>query len=104
VPRLTRLLRLVGDLPASANLPGDTRTYDSQLVEAVKHFQRRHGLDADGRLRPSTIKQMNVPMQDRVRQLQLTLEHWHWLPTEFSAPPIIVNIPDFHLRVLDEQK
>ena len=103
VPRLTRLLRLVGDLPANANLHGETQTYDSQLVEAVKHFQRRHGLDADGRLGPSTIKQMNVPMQDRVRQLQLTLEHWRWLPAEFSAPPIIVNIPDFHLRALDEQ-
>jgi len=103
VPRLTRLLRLVGDLPANANLPEGTQTYDSQLVEAVKRFQRRHGLDADGRLGPSTIKQMNVPMQDRVRQLQLTLEHWRWLPAEFSAPPIIVNIPDFHLRALDEQ-
>ena len=103
VPRLTRLLRLVGDLPANANLTGETQTYDSQLVEAVKRFQRRHGLDADGRLGPSTIKQMNVPMQDRVRQLQLTLEHWRWLPAEFSAPPIIVNIPDFHLRALDEQ-
>jgi L,D-transpeptidase YcbB len=102
-PRLARLLRLVGDLPASANLPGDAQTYEGQLVEAVKHFQRRHGLDADGRLGPSTIKQLNVPLQDRVRQLQLTLEHWRWLPAEFSVPPIIVNIPDFRLRALDEQ-
>jgi|KBSMisStaDraftv2_1062788.scaffolds.fasta_scaffold00979_1 L,D-transpeptidase YcbB len=103
VPRLTRLLRLVGDLPASSNLPRDSQTYDSQLAEAVKHFQRRHGLDADGRLGPSTIKQMNVSMQDRVRQLQLTLERWRWLPSEFPAPPIVVNIPDFRLRALDEQ-
>jgi murein L,D-transpeptidase YcbB/YkuD len=102
-PRLTRLLRLGGDLPESANLPGDAHTYDGQLVEAVKHFQRRHGLDADGRLGPSTIKQLNVPLQDRVLQLQLTLEHWRWLPAEFSAPPVIVNIPDFHLRALDEK-
>jgi L,D-transpeptidase YcbB len=102
VPRLTRLLRLVGDLPESANPSGDAQTYDGQLVEAVKHFQRRHGLDADGRLGSSTIKQMNVPMQDRVRQLQLTLERWRWLPVEFSAPPIVVNIPDFRLRALDE--
>jgi L,D-transpeptidase YcbB len=102
VPRLARLLRLVGDLPANANLHADAQTYDGQLVEAVKHFQRRHGLDDDGRLGPSTIKQLNVPLQDRVRQLQLTLEHWRWLPVEFSAPPIIVNIPDFHLRALDE--
>jgi murein L,D-transpeptidase YcbB/YkuD len=102
VPRLTRLLRLVGDLPESANPSGDAQTFDGQLVEAVKHFQRRHGLDADGRLGPSTIKQLNVPLQDRVRQLQLTLERWRWLPAEFSAPPIVVNIPDFRLRALDE--
>jgi L,D-transpeptidase YcbB len=101
-PRLTRLLRLLGDLPASADVPADTQTYDGQLVEAVKHFQIRHGLDADGRLGPATINQLNVPLQDRVLQLQLTLERWRWLPDEFSAPPIFVNIPDFRLRALDE--
>jgi murein L,D-transpeptidase YcbB/YkuD len=71
-------------------------------VDAVKRFQRRHGLDGDGRLGPGTIQQLNIPLQDRVRQLQLTLERWRWLPSEFSAPPIIVNIPDFHLRAVDE--
>jgi L,D-transpeptidase YcbB len=35
--------------------------------------------------------------------LQLTLERWRWLPSEFSAPPIIVNVPDFRLRALDDQ-
>jgi L,D-transpeptidase YcbB len=102
VPRLTRFLRLVGDLPADAALTGDAQTYGGPLVDAVKRFQRRHGLDEDGRLGPGTIKQLNVPLQDRVRQLQLTLERWRWLPAEFSAPPIIVNIPDFRLRALDE--
>ena len=80
----------------------DTQTYSGPLVDAVKRFQRRHGLDDDGRLGAATIKQLNVPLQDRVLQLQLTLERWRWLPAEFSAPPIIVNIPDFRLRALDE--
>jgi murein L,D-transpeptidase YcbB/YkuD len=102
VPRLVRLLRLVGDLPADAKLTGDSSAYGGPLVDAVKRFQRRHGLDDDGRLGPATIRQLNVPLHDRVRQLQLTLERWRWLPAEFSAPPIIVNIPDFRLRVLDE--
>jgi murein L,D-transpeptidase YcbB/YkuD len=102
VARLARFLRLVGDLPADAALPEDAQTYGGPLVDAVKRFQRRHGLDDDGRLGPSTIKQVNVPLQHRVLQLQLTLERWRWLPTEFSAPPIIVNIPDFRLRALDE--
>ncbi len=102
VPRLARLLRLIGDLPADANLAEDSSAYGGPMVDAVKRFQRRHGLVDDGRLGPATIKQLNVPLQDRVRQLQLTLERWRWLPTEFSAPPIVVNIPDFRLRVLDE--
>ena len=102
VPRLTRLLRLEGDLPADASLPSDPQLYDGALVDAVKRFQRRHGLDTDGRLGPTTVKQLNTPLADRVRQLQLTLERWRWLPEEFSAPPIIVNIPDFRLRALDE--
>jgi murein L,D-transpeptidase YcbB/YkuD len=95
-------LRLVGDLPSDAALPSDPETYGGSLVDAVKRFQRRHGLDNDGRLGSSTIKQLNVPLRDRVLQLQLTLERWRWLPAEFSAPPIIVNIPDFRLRALDE--
>ena len=102
VPRLIRFLRLVGDLPPDATFPGDTQTYSGPLVDAVKRFQRRHGLDDDGRLGSGTIKQLNVPLRHRVLQLQLTLERWRWLPAEFSAPPIIVNIPDFRLRALDE--
>ncbi len=101
VARLARFLKLVGDLPPDAQ-PPSSDTYDASLAEGVKRFQRRHGLDDDGRLGPSTVKQLNVPLADRVRQLQLTLERWRWLPEGFTAPPIIVNIPDFRLRALDE--
>jgi murein L,D-transpeptidase YcbB/YkuD len=102
VPRLARFLLLVGDLSPNAVPPADSQTYDGALVEAVKHFQRRHGLTDDGRLGADTLKQLNVPLSDRVRQLQLALERWRWLPEQFSAPPVIVNIPDFRLRALDE--
>jgi L,D-transpeptidase YcbB len=99
--RLAGLLRLVGDLPAGTPQAGPPTLYSGELVEGVKRFQRRHGLDADGRLGAATVTQMNVPLTDRVRQLQITLERWRWLPQEFSAPPIVVNIPDFRLRALD---
>lgn len=102
VPRLTQILKLIGDLPPDATLSSDAQLYDGALVEAVKSFQRRHGLQDDGRLGAETLRQLNVPLSDRVRQLQLALERWRWLPAEFSAPPIIVNIPDFRLRALDE--
>jgi len=102
VPRLARLLILIGDLPPDAAPPVDSQVYDGPLVEAVKRFQRRHGLKDDGRLGAETLKQLDVPLPDRVHQLQLALERWRWLPTEFPAPPIIVNIPDFRLRALDD--
>lgn len=101
VRRLAAFLSLVGDLPPGTQL-SEGQIYDATLALGVKRFQQRHGLASDGRLGPVTIAQLNVPLSDRVRQLQLTLERWRWLPTEFAAPPIIVNIPDFRLRALDE--
>jgi murein L,D-transpeptidase YcbB/YkuD len=101
VPRLTRLLLLLGDLPPDAAVGAgvaDSGVYDGPLVNAVKHFQERQGLRTDGRLDAQTLKALNTPLSFRVRQLQLTLERWRWLPHEFTEPPVIVNIPEFHLR------
>ncbi len=99
---LGRRLVLLGDLAPDAAPAANSDVYGGALVEGVKRFQLRHGLDDDGRLGPDTVKQLNVPLADRVRQLQLALERWRWLPSEFSSPPIIVNIPDFRLRVIDK--
>jgi len=102
VPRLDRLLLLLGDLSPDLKSSEGSQLYEGALVDGVKHFQRRHGLHDDGRLGKDTLKQLNVPLSARVRQLQLALERWRWLPSEFSAPPIVVNVPDFHLRAMDD--
>jgi murein L,D-transpeptidase YcbB/YkuD len=101
VGRLTRLLRLVGDLPSDGADAAAPDAYSGALVDAVKHFQRRHGLDDDGRLGAATVKQLNVPLTDRVHQIELALERWRWAPSNFISPPIVANIPDFRLRTLD---
>ena len=102
VPRLTRLLRLVGDLPANANIPADQAIYDGALVDAVKNFQRRHGRDPSGKIDAQTLADLNVPLSRRVRQMQLTLERWRWLPEIYQKAPIVANIPEFRLRAYDE--
>ena len=99
VPRLTRLLVSLGDLPPQA--ASDTDLYAGTLVKAVKRFQRRHGLAPDGALGPKTLRQLNTPLGQRLRQLRLTLERWRWLPPRHSRPPIIVNIPGFRLYAGD---
>jgi murein L,D-transpeptidase YcbB/YkuD len=103
VPRLARLLGLVGDLPAEASVARDAQVYQDALPDAVKRFQERHGLDPDGRIGATTLKQLNTPLIQRVRQLQLTLERWRWTPDSFSRPPIIINIPEFRLRALNDR-
>ena len=96
-PRLIRLLSLVGDLPAEA-VPGDSGLYEGELVEAVKRFQSRHGLDPDGRIGPATLEQLNTPLSFRVRQLELALERWRRRPYDPARPAIVLNVPEFRLR------
>src|SRR6185436_15784386 len=76
--------------------------YDGALVDAVKRFQVRHGLEPDGRIGRSTLAQLNTPIRQRVRQLQLTLERYRWVLHKFVYPQIIVNIPEFRLRGLKD--
>ena len=103
VDRLVRRLRLLGDLPPEAAVPPGTAVYSPALEDAVRHFQRRHGLDPDGRLGKATLGELNTPLSRRVLQLVLTLERWRWIPHEFSHPPVIVNIPEFQLSSLDAE-
>jgi L,D-transpeptidase YcbB len=102
VPRLIRLLRLVGDLPADASLAADPTAYQGPLVDAVKNFQGRLGRTPDGRITAQTLADLNVPLSGRVREIQLTLERWRWLPVILHAAPIVVNVPEFRLRAYDE--
>ncbi len=87
-----RRLRFFGDLQEGGQLTG-----------AIRCFQARHGLAITGAVDRATVVAMNVPVAHRVRQIELTLERWRWAPRSFSYPPIIVNIPEFELRALDEQ-
>jgi L,D-transpeptidase YcbB len=100
--RLAKLLKLTRDLPADADVSGGSGIYTGALVEGVKHYQSRHGEQADGRLDAKTVNELNTPLSFRVRQIQLTLERWRWLSHSFSQPPVVVNLPEFRLRTLDE--
>lgn len=102
VPQLVRMLRLTRDLPADASLPADQSVYQGAIVDAVKNFQVRLGRTPDGRITAQTLADLNVPLSFRVRQMQLTLERWRWLPEIYQKSPIVANIPEFRLRAYDE--
>jgi L,D-transpeptidase YcbB len=99
VPQLAQRLQLLGDLPQSAASTANSQIYSGALVDGVKLFQDRHGMVADGKLGKETIRQLNVPVSFRVQQLDDALERWRWLPPAFPQPPVVVNVPEFVLRV-----
>ena len=77
--------------------------YTPDLAAAVKNYQHRHGLAEDGRLTQDTVKSLNVPLTERVIQLQDSLERWRWLPNEYVNAPLMVNLPEFILRGYNPQ-
>jgi murein L,D-transpeptidase YcbB/YkuD len=99
---LGQRLRLLGDLPQTATANPNATTYNGSLVEAVKHFQNRHGLNSDGKLDKETLRQLNMPLSARVIQLEDSLERWRWLPPDYPQLPVAVNIPGFRLRVFSD--
>lgn len=101
VPRLARLLKNVGDLPGDVEAQ-PPMAYDGELVEAVKRFQARHGIEMDGRIGKGTLAALNTPFSTRIAQLERTLERLRWLPRTVDGPMIVVNIPEYRLRVLDQ--
>lgn len=101
VPRLARLLSVLGDLPGAGGYTEDT--YQGALIDGVKRFQQRHGLEPSGQIDAPTLKELNTPLSHRVIQLQITMERLRWLPHEFDRPPIVVNIPEFRLHVDNEE-
>ena len=99
--QLWQRLQLEGDAPADGEAP--TTTFTKAASDAVKNYQHRHGLAEDGKLTPATLKSINVPLSDRVTQLQSSLERWRWLPDPYVNPSLMVNLPEFVLRGYNDQ-
>jgi len=100
--QLRQRLRLLDDLPQNMEAAKNTTTCDERLIEGVRHFQNRHGLNANGILDKETLRQLNTPLGVRVMQLEDSLERWRWLPPVYAQLPVAVNIPGFRLRVFSD--
>ncbi|MEM8645996.1 MAG: peptidoglycan-binding protein, partial [Pseudomonadota bacterium] len=81
VPALRQRMIAGLDLPAekAAESQAAGNTYDPVLVEAVKHFQYRHGIDQDGVVGPATLASLNTPIETRIRQMEVNMERRRWM-------------------------
>jgi murein L,D-transpeptidase YcbB/YkuD len=101
VPALRARLKVTGEMPAAVD--GASDLFDEAVEEAVKRFQLSHGLFADGIVGARTLKALNVEASSRVRQIELNLERWRWLPQNLGNPYILVNIAGYGLEVVENE-
>ena len=89
VPLLRSRLVQEGDLRPAAAVSGSR--YDGVLEDAVKAFQRRHGLNEDGAVGPSTLEALNVPVRRRIDQVRVNLERARWVLPTLPDTAVVVN-------------
>ena len=98
-PRILEIrefLMATGDLKETAS--DQESVFDQELENAVKKFQTRHGLTADGAIGKGTIEQMQVSIEKRIEQIKLNLERLRWIFHHPDEDFLIVNIAGFHVR------
>ncbi|MFT5915083.1 MAG: murein L,D-transpeptidase YcbB/YkuD [Bacteroidia bacterium] len=78
--------------------------YDDELVDVVSNYQRNNGLEIDGEVGSSTLKALNIPVEERISQLKINIERYKWLPEERGRRHIWVNIPEYMLRIYEDEK
>jgi L,D-transpeptidase YcbB len=102
-----RSLRLGDDDPRVIALrkrlysPDDGTLFDAGLDALVRHFQEHHAIEADGIAGPETLRELNVPAAERVRQIAVNMERWRWMPEDLGESHLIVNIAAFRLDVIE---
>lgn len=91
--------------PASAGTANPAQLpYSQALAEGVARFQRTRTLKVDGSLGEQTQEELNVPVEKRLQQIVLSLERWRWVPDDFGATAVMVNIPGYTLDLQEGQR
>jgi L,D-transpeptidase YcbB len=84
---------------------GDGNTYDKELADAVKAFQKEHGLRQTGTLTAATLDAINGPRPTHVIDTILAnMERWRWMPHDLGKFYVMINLPDFTASVFNNGK
>ncbi|WP_299726168.1 L,D-transpeptidase family protein [uncultured Tateyamaria sp.] len=82
----------------------NTQTYDASIQSAVQQFQLAHGLAADGVVGESTMSEINKGVQDRLQSIIVAMERERWVNQERGKRHVLVNLPDFTAKIVDNGK
>jgi murein L,D-transpeptidase YcbB/YkuD len=97
VPALRARLAISGEFTGADR---QSSVYDAALEEAVRLFQRRHGLEDDGVIGKGTLQALNVPVEQRIDQLRVNLERARWILRDLPDDYVLVDIAGFDVRLV----
>jgi len=101
---VAKRLATTGDYKGPIPAENQPAVYDADLQEAVKVFQRRHGLTDDAAIGKEVVSEMNVPVEQRIAQIEMNMERWRWLPRDLGDRYVLVNIPEMRLDVYEREQ
>ncbi|MCP4314647.1 MAG: L,D-transpeptidase family protein [Hyphomicrobiales bacterium] len=101
VSTLRERLIISGDLARSA---GTSTEFDSYVDGAVKRFQSRHGLPADGVLGRFSYAALNVSAAVRLGQLETNLVRLRTMSGFLGDRYVVVNIPAAHIEAIEGER
>lgn len=82
--------------------PDETRLHDRQLATVVAGFQKENGLPANGVLNRETLEAMNGGRNSALEaDLIATMERWRWLPADLGPEFLVVNVPEYLVRKVE---
>jgi murein L,D-transpeptidase YcbB/YkuD len=98
VAALRQRLSASGDITV---YDSDPDQFDAGLEQAVRRFQKRHGLSVDGLVGPNTYAALNVPVEARIRQIEVNMERWRWMPDDLGRRYVMVNLAGQQVELVD---
>lgn len=76
-------------------------SFDAALKDAVVRAQRRYGLAPTGTVSTGTLAALNVPVEQRIRQIMANMERWRWMPATMPTDRVQVNIASASVAVFE---
>lgn len=76
-------------------------SYDATMQQAVREFQRDHGLNEDGVAGSTTLAEINKSVETRLKSVIVAMERERWMNIERGPRHILVNIPAFKVEIVD---
>ena len=100
-PRVPQIREKLG----IAGTAADNVSYDKELADAVAAYQKKRGMKVNGQFNAAMVEALNGTRRDKDADIIIAnMERWRWMPRDLGQKRVILNIPDYTLRVFNGDK